>query len=167
MARYRKPRKITYTMENAVGLNGLTRLELEMTVRMALNEIAKHANVEFERVKKGQKGKITIRTYPRDFMKALGRKNYYPLGLQFRWGIALNTSRPLTKKQSYMLVLHELLHWMGLKHNTDTDSVMNINLTSTDLTDYDIKRLQRRWGKKYRQMYHTFPDGYKCLMREV
>ena len=163
---YRKPRVVGIeTLHPDYTFAGFTPFETRLIVIDAYLNISNVANVEF---KTGQRRtRIKFRFGNNAWMKSMGKRDTIPLGLQFRWGIALNSERVINRHQAVACVMHEILHWMGLRHDTDPKSIMHWANSNVKFTDNDRRLVQRRWGKKYRQRWHTFADGYTCLMREV
>ena len=165
MARYRKPRSYTIDIGNG-SFSGFSVQETRDICQEAFDDISKVANVVFPHAN-NDRAKIKIRFYDNVQMQKLGMNTWVALGLQFRWGAAINSERKIKRFQALAAVKHEVMHWMGMRHSNELDSVMHPTRSNPKMNATDRKLLTKRWGKNYREFWHTFPDGYKALMREI
>lgn len=160
---YRRPR--VYKIGIGPGtFAGFSRQETLDIVREAFAEISTFANIDFPEL---SRPRFTINFYNNAQMKKLGRANYTALGLMFRRFLAINSERKIQRFQAVAVVKHEALHWLGMKHSNALDANMHPTRSNEFMNAYERAWLQRRYGKRYREFWHTFPDQYKALMREV
>ena len=160
---YRKPR--VYKIRIGPGtFAGFSRQETLDVVREAFAEISKFANVDFPESKRPR---FTINFYNNAQMRKLAKGKWTALGLQFRRFLAINSERKIKRFQAVAVVKHEALHWLGMKHSDARDATMHPTRSNEFMNAYERAWIQRRYGKRHREFWHTFPDGYKALMREV
>jgi hypothetical protein len=133
---------------------GLTQNDFQQRIMAELSRLSLVTNTDF--IKSESAGGAYLRIYVatdammRQKWKDPQGLNRVPLGLQSgNWIYVTMRDRWGKPEQRLVegMVLHEFGHRVGLKHSTDSTSIMNANLTTTHLNSSDIAAFQKRLGK--------------------
>jgi hypothetical protein len=133
---------------------GLTQTDFQSRIMAELSRLSLVTNTDF--IKSESAGGAYLRIYVatdammRQKWKDPQGLNRVPLGLQSgNWIYVTMRDRWGKPEQRLVegMVLHEFGHRVGLKHSTDSTSIMNANLTTTHLNSSDIAAFQKRLGK--------------------
>jgi len=147
----RAVRKIWFSPGSPIGL---TQTEFQQRIMAELGRLSLVTNTDF--IKAESAGGAFLRIYVatdammRQKWKDPQGLNRVPLGLQGGNWIYVTIRDRWGKPEQRLvegMVLHEFGHRVGLKHSTDSASIMNANLTTTHLNTNDIAAFQKRLGK--------------------
>ena len=109
------------------------------------------ANTQTDFIQSATKRGLKFFTAPFVRMAQLARRTdgKAPLGLYKSGSIYLLSDRDRFNGYRFFerCVLHEVGHWLGLRHTSDQKSIMNTNLPVADLSASDWKNFQARLGK--------------------
>jgi len=144
-------RKIWFSPGSPIGL---TQDDFQSRIMAELGRLSLVTNTDF--IKAESAGGAYLRIYVatdammRQKWKDPQGLNRVPLGLQGGNWIYVTIRDRWGKPEQRLvegMVLHEFGHRIGLKHSTDSTSIMNANLTTTHLNTNDIAAFQKRLGK--------------------
>lgn len=142
------------------SIHGLTSDQIKDAIQIAWAIWSDVSNVQFEEVSNRQD--FTLKTDTlyigrsgSDYNHARGRrsgnnlllhsgfipKHQGPVDYDFNWTPFAN------KEAAGKILAHELGHWLGLRHNSDTTCLMNQNNTATKLCPSELAFAKREFGE--------------------
>jgi len=144
-------RKVWFSPGSPIGL---TQAEFQTRIMAELGRLSLLTNTDFKQMLTSSGAYLRIYVATDAMMRSKSKDpkglNRVPLGLQDgNWIYVTIRDRWGTPDQRIIegMVLHEFGHRVGLKHSTDSTSIMNANLTTTHLNANDIAAFQKRLGK--------------------
>jgi hypothetical protein len=147
----RNVRKVWFSIGSPIGL---TQDEFQSRIMAELGRLSLVTNTDFIKVESAGGAYLRIYVATDAMMRQKWKDpqglNRVPLGLQGgNWIYVTMRDRWGKPEQRLVegMVLHEFGHRVGLKHSTDSTSIMNANLTTTYMNSSDIAAFQKRLGK--------------------
>ncbi len=140
----RKSFRITETGLDELGYQDLdTDAELAQQFKNALNFWTRIIDLEWHRDESSSCAIQLVEGTPAILRGVAIARAQFPEAKNFQGLIAFDTQLPLSKKEMYLIAVHEIGHMLGLRHNRNTHSVMYyFNLEGPEVLDLtDLRHL--------------------------
>lgn len=142
-------KRYTYTIRAGQRLALLNQAETRQAVIEGVEYIASLCDIEFRLITDESKATLRFSFWPNDVMEELGGvPGQIPgalAGSNRKW-IALNSERKYGRQSAIYFVMHELGHWLRLKHAPMEDiRAMMHPYGGAPPLPYEVKLIQKRW----------------------